>query len=122
VRAIDAAARKRDPCFGLAPNFFSGILRVPYSSRWIYIASTWTTIRLTRRNCVPTGYGPNSAVSALEDLIGRSRVRTPITLDFMLPQVKRRRDMNCVLCVGHSVDVCNGRRSVGECWIYIART
>jgi hypothetical protein len=28
--------------------------------------------------------------------------------------------MNCVLCVGHSVDVCTGGRSVGVCWIYIA--
>jgi hypothetical protein len=26
---------------------------------------------------------------------------------------------NCILCVGHSFDVCNNRQSVGECWIYI---
>jgi hypothetical protein len=43
---------------------------------WTYIGSTQTAIRLTRRNCVPTGYGPSSAVGALEDLVGRSRVRT----------------------------------------------
>jgi hypothetical protein len=24
--------------------------------------------------------------------------------------------------VGHSVNVCNNRRSVGECWIYFTRT
>jgi hypothetical protein len=29
--------------------------------------------------------------------------------------------MNCVLCVGQTVDVCNRRRSVGECWIYIGK-
>jgi hypothetical protein len=28
--------------------------------------------------------------------------------------------MNCFLCVGDSVDVCNSRRSVGECLICIA--
>jgi hypothetical protein len=33
---------------------------------------------------------------------------------------KKRRAMNCVLCVGHSDDVCKDRRSVGECWIYTA--
>jgi hypothetical protein len=26
---------------------------------------------------------------------------------------------NCILCVGHSVEVCNDRQSVGECWIYM---
>jgi hypothetical protein len=29
--------------------------------------------------------------------------------------------MNCVLC-GHSADVCNGRQSVGECWMYVGST
>jgi hypothetical protein len=32
------------------------------------------------------------------------------------------RVMNCVPCVGQPVDVCNGRRSVRECWIYTAST
>jgi hypothetical protein len=56
------------------------ILYIYVSNRicWIYIASTWTAIRLTRRNCVPTGYGPSSAVGALEDLVARLHVRTPI--------------------------------------------
>jgi hypothetical protein len=42
-----------------------------------------------------SGYGPSGAVGALEDLVGRSRVRTPI----LLPNVKKRRVMNFVLCV-----------------------
>jgi hypothetical protein len=54
----------------------------------IYV-STYTAIILTRRNCVPTGYGPSSAVGALEDTVGRPRIRTAI----MLPRVKQRRVM-----------------------------
>jgi hypothetical protein len=28
--------------------------------------------------------------------------------------------MNCVLCVGHSVEICYGLWSVGECCIHVA--
>jgi hypothetical protein len=71
---------------------------------------------LTRQNCVPTGYGPSFVVGGLEDLVGRSHVRTLI----MVLHVKKRRVMNCVLGVDRSVDICSDRRRAGESWIFIA--
>jgi hypothetical protein len=77
--------------------------------------STWTAMRLTRRICVPTCYGPSGAVSPLECPIGRYCARNPI----LPPYVEKRHVKNCILCVGHSVDFTNDRRSAGGCWIYI---
>jgi hypothetical protein len=33
--------------------------------------------QVARRICAPSGYGPSSAVGALANVAGRSRVRTP---------------------------------------------
>jgi hypothetical protein len=55
-------------------------------------------MRLTCRIWVPTGCGPNSAVGALEDLVGRLEVRTPI----MLPHLKGAARDKLRPCVAHS--------------------
>jgi hypothetical protein len=62
--------------------------------------STLTAIRLTSRNCVPTGYGPSSAVSASgKSGWGVARSNPDYAVN-MLPHVDMRRVMNCVLRVG----------------------
>jgi hypothetical protein len=60
-------------------------------------SSPWTAIRLTRRNWVPTGYRPSSAVGALEDLVGRSRVRTRLCCEYATTCGKEACDELCSL-------------------------
>jgi hypothetical protein len=86
--------------------------------------STWTAIRLTRQNCVPTGYGPSSAVGASGKSGWEVARSNPDYAVNMLPHVEKRRVMNCVLCVGTPptfVTVDGAWGSVGYIWQHFDR-